>query len=223
MPPLFPLGLGVKDPAAAEKVDLILYRKKKYFKFWGFGFSMRRVKGEESFFTYVEAVTKGTPADLSKVLPLDFILHTRPSLGSKKLINGAGDQLGAVGDGFSPYRLLSSGSRILGLMRSISHETAVVKAAGFGCIGTKAYADVTSTNDKMIFPGDVLVDIDGVAVEGMSRRQVDLLLAAGKPEIALSVVPVSPMRKKRFLISKMQGSTMSDIKVPSKSTAASIS
>ncbi|XP_077535873.1 microtubule-associated serine/threonine-protein kinase 3-like [Haemaphysalis longicornis] len=248
-------SLGVKDPAAAEKVDLILYRKKKYFKFWGFGFSMRRVKGEESFFTYVEAVTKGTPADLSKVLPLDFILHVNgipvsdaPIPRIKKLINGAGDQLVLSVMASSPYRLLSSGREFLGLMRSISHETAVVKAAGFGCIGTKPYgvglidvdvpdeklkttakcflflyADVTSTNDKMIFPGDVLVDIDGVAVEGMSRRQVDLLLAAGKPEIALSVVPVSPMRKKRFLISKMQGSTMSDIKVPSKSTAASIS
>ncbi|XP_075534909.1 microtubule-associated serine/threonine-protein kinase 3-like [Dermacentor variabilis] len=45
-----------KDGASTEKVDLMLYRKKKYTKFWGFGFSLRRVQGEEASFTYVDVI-----------------------------------------------------------------------------------------------------------------------------------------------------------------------
>lgn len=127
-----------KDSVTTEKVDLMLYRKKKYLKFWGFGFSLRRVQGEEASLTYVD------------------------------------------------------------------------------------YADVVSSNNRMVFPGDVLFEIDGTKVEGMSRMQVDQILGAGKPEVTLSVAPLSPLRKRRFLVSKLHETGMTDINVPSKSTAADI-
>ncbi|KAH8042658.1 hypothetical protein HPB51_025229 [Rhipicephalus microplus] len=127
-----------KETTAADKVDLMLYRKKKYLKFWSFGFSLQRIKGEEANFTYID------------------------------------------------------------------------------------YADVISANKKMVFPGDVLFEIDGTPLDGLSRSNVDQLLSSGKPEITLSVVPLSPMRKRRFLISKMHETGMSDTNVASKSTAAEI-
>ncbi|XP_077538193.1 uncharacterized protein LOC144150216 [Haemaphysalis longicornis] len=242
-----------RDTGVTEKVDLMLYRKKKY-KFWGFGFSMQRVKGEDGFFTYVDVVTKGTPADLSKVLPLDFILHVNgiPVAGAtlpriKKMITAAGDQMVLSVMAVSPYRLLTSRRDMLSIMRGLTRETAVINAPALGCFGAKPYgvgiidvdvsddkyktgvkcfvilyADVASASDKKIFPGDVLVEINGASVEGMSRSQVDRLLNCGKPAISLSVVPLSPMRKKRLIISRYQETLMTDTRVPSRSTAADI-
>ncbi|XP_037562589.2 microtubule-associated serine/threonine-protein kinase 3 [Dermacentor silvarum] len=243
-----------KDGGSTEKVDLMLYRKKKYMKFWGFGFSLRRVQGEEASFTYVDTVTKGSPADMSKVLPLDFILHVNgiavtdaPLARIKKIISDAGDQMVLSVMSSSPYRLLTSRRDMLGIMRSIPLESAVVKAATLGCFGRKSYgidvldvdvaddkqkhlakcfvllyADVVTSNKKSVFPGDVLFEIDGASVDGMSRPQVDHLLSAGKPEVTLSVVPLSPMRKRRCMIFKMNETGMSDFNVASKSTAADI-
>ncbi|KAH6945538.1 hypothetical protein HPB50_008914 [Hyalomma asiaticum] len=84
------------------------------------------------------------------------------------------------------------------------------------------YADVVSSNNKMVFPGDVLFEIDGTSVDGMSRPQVDHLLSTGKPEVTLSVVPLSPMRKRRLSISRLVETGMTDANVPSKSTAATV-
>ncbi|XP_075741735.1 uncharacterized protein LOC142792330 [Rhipicephalus microplus] len=247
-------GADAKETTAADKVDLMLYRKKKYLKFWSFGFSLQRIKGEEANFTYIDSVTKGSPADMSKVLPLDFILQVNgvavvdaPLPRIKKMISSAGDQMVLSVMSSSPYRLLVSRRDMLSTMRGIPLESAVVKATKLTCIGTKPYgiglldvdvaddklkqsskcflllyADVISANKKMVFPGDVLFEIDGTPLEGLSRSNVDQLLSSGKPEITLSVVPLSPMRKRRFLISKMHETGMSDTNVASKSTAAEI-
>ncbi|KAH7960022.1 hypothetical protein HPB49_016229 [Dermacentor silvarum] len=243
-----------KDSVTTEKVDLMLYRKKKYLKFWGFGFSLRRVQGEEASLTYVDTVTKGSPADMSKVLPLDFILNVNgiavadaPLPRVKKIISGAGDQMVLSVMSSSPYRLLTGRRDMLGVIRGMPLESAVVKAAALSCIGARPYgigildvdvaddrlkqsakcfvllyADVVSSNNRMVFPGDVLFEIDGTKVEGMSRMQVDQILGAGKPEVTLSVAPLSPLRKRRFLVSKLHETGMTDINVPSKSTAADI-
>ncbi|KAL3173273.1 hypothetical protein MRX96_012400 [Rhipicephalus microplus] len=49
------VGVHSKSSLAPEKVDIVLHRKKKYFKFCDFGFTLRRVKGEEANFIYVDA------------------------------------------------------------------------------------------------------------------------------------------------------------------------
>ncbi|XP_070389166.1 microtubule-associated serine/threonine-protein kinase 1-like isoform X2 [Dermacentor albipictus] len=243
-----------KDSVASEKVDLMLYRRKQYMKFWGFGFSLRRVQGEEASYTYVDTVTRGSPADMSKVLPLDFILNVNgiavvdaPLARVKKIISAAGDQMVLSVMSSSPYRMLTSRRDMLGIIRGMPRESAVVKTAAFSCIGGKPYgigvldvdvaddrlkqsakcfvllyADVVSSNNKLVFPGDVLFQIDGASVEGMSRMQVEQLLGGGKPEVTLSVAPLSPLRKRRFLISKLHETGLTDVNVPSKSTAADI-
>ncbi|KAL1429239.1 hypothetical protein MTO96_016568 [Rhipicephalus appendiculatus] len=243
-----------KDSLAAEKVDIVLYRKKKLFKFGDFGFTLRSVKGEEVNFIYVDAVTKGSPADVAKVLPLDVLMNVNnvpvgetPLAQINKMISSAGEQLAMSVMASSPYRLLTSHRDMLGVMNSIPRESAVVKAAPGSSTGGKTYgitildvdvtdeklkrsskcfmllcADVVSSNNKMVYPGDVVFEINGTSVDGMSRPQVDQLLSTGKPEVTLSVVPLSPMRKNRYLLSKLLETGVTDMNVPSKSTAATI-
>ncbi|XP_077565132.1 uncharacterized protein LOC144180733 [Haemaphysalis longicornis] len=165
----------------------------------------------------------------------------------KKIISSAGDQMVLSVMASSPCRLLTTYRDILAIMHGMATVTVVIKAAAISCFGTKPFgidvidvdvvddkvqamtkcfvilrADVPSSNDKKIFPGDVLLEIDGTAVRGMTRQQIDSLLSCGKPEMALSVVPLSPMRKKRFLLSKIQETCMTDMNLPSKSTGAEI-
>ncbi|XP_049268051.1 microtubule-associated serine/threonine-protein kinase 3-like [Rhipicephalus sanguineus] len=243
-----------KESLPAEKVDIVLYRNKKYFKFSDFGFTLRRVRGEEANFIYVDAVTKGSPADVAKVLPLDVLMNVNgvpvgetPLAQINKIISSVGEQLAISVMASSPYRLLTSRRDMLGIMRSIPRESAVVKAAPGSSTGGKTYgvtildvdvtdeklkrsskcfmllrADVASCNNKMVFPGDVVFEINGTSVDGMSRPQVDQLLNTGKPEVTLCVVPLSPMRKNRYLISKLLETGGTDINVPSKSTGATI-
>ncbi|KAH7983820.1 hypothetical protein HPB52_014595 [Rhipicephalus sanguineus] len=247
-------GVEGKESLPAEKVDIVLYRNKKYFKFSDFGFTLRRVRGEEANFIYVDAVTKGSPADVAKVLPLDVLMNVNgvpvgetPLAQINKIISSVGEQLAISVMASSPYRLLTSRRDMLGIMRSIPRESAVVKAAPGSSTGGKTYgvtildvdvtdeklkrsskcfmllrADVASCNNKMVFPGDVVFEINGTSVDGMSRPQVDQLLNTGKPEVTLCVVPLSPMRKNRYLISKLLETGGTDINVPSKSTGATI-
>ncbi|XP_077551429.1 microtubule-associated serine/threonine-protein kinase 3-like [Haemaphysalis longicornis] len=139
------LTMERRDGSAGDKVDLMLYRRKK-FKFGGFGFSMRRVKGEETFFTYVDAVAKGTPADASGVLPTDFILHVNgisvanaPLPRTKKIIASSGDQMVLSVMASSPYRLLTGHHDMVRILAGIPHVTAIVKAAALACLGAKPY------------------------------------------------------------------------------------
>lgn len=50
-------GFDGKDSLiyGAEKIDLFLFRKKKYGMYWSYGFTLRRVQGEQAnYFTYVD-------------------------------------------------------------------------------------------------------------------------------------------------------------------------
>ncbi|KAL3243697.1 hypothetical protein MRX96_020085 [Rhipicephalus microplus] len=176
-----------------------------------------------------------------------FTVTDAPLPRVKKMISSSGDQLVLSVMSSSPYRLLTSRRDMLSLMRGIPLESAIVKATALTCIGAKPYgvdfldvdvaddklkqsarcfvllsADVVTSNNKVLFPGDLLAQIDGTPVDGMSRQQVDHLLSCGKPEVTLSVIPLSPMRKKRLLLSRLRETNLTDINVPSKSTAADI-
>ncbi|EEC09842.1 putative serine/threonine protein kinase [Ixodes scapularis] len=250
-------SLGEKDSQTqpTEKVNLILFRKKKFFKYWNFGFNIRRVKGEgDTYFLYVESVTKGSPADKSQVLPLDIILSVGGECVSgsavaevKRIIANAGDQMVLTVLASSSYRLLTTRRDMLSLMRGIQRESVVVARAPVLCTGNRPYgleileanvwddkskeftrayvlthADVTPLNNKMVYPGDVMTHLDGTALETLPRNQVLRLLNLGKPDITLSVVPLSPMRTRRIMISKLHETAMTDTNIPSRSTAAEI-
>lgn len=123
-----------------EKVDLILFRKRKFYKYWSFGFSMRRAKGEQEnkYYLYVDL------------------------------------------------------------------------------------AEVTPVNNVWVYPGDVVTQIDGVNLEGLTLDQVTQILNNATSDITLSVVPLSPMRVRRIPISKLHETAMTDTNLATRTTAAEI-
>lgn len=84
------------------------------------------------------------------------------------------------------------------------------------------HADVSSPSRKPLFPGDVVTHMDGTKLDSLVSEQVTQILSAGKKELTLTVIPLSPMRKGKIAISKLHETAMTDSKVPSKSTAADI-
>ncbi|XP_064459895.1 microtubule-associated serine/threonine-protein kinase 3-like isoform X2 [Ornithodoros turicata] len=121
---------------AVEKVDLIVFRKKKFHKFWGFGMSFRAVEGEDgNRYVYVDNVRKDSPADRSQVLPLDVILSVNgttvsdvPVAQVNKLVNGSEDQLVLSVMSSSSYRLLTTRRDMVSFMKSIVKENLLVCA-----------------------------------------------------------------------------------------------
>ncbi|XP_049275339.1 microtubule-associated serine/threonine-protein kinase 4-like [Rhipicephalus sanguineus] len=233
-----------------DKVDLLLYRKKKFYKFWGYGFSLRRAKGEDdAYYIYVDTVTADSPADKSTVLPLDVLLYVNgtsvmnESLSkARKLISRSGDTLVLSVMSCSPYRILTTRRDMFTIMRSVPKEQV---RAGFSCGGSMPYglglidamvyddkakqftrcfvvtrADVTVSGKGSLYPGDVVTMADGTALETLTMEQVLQMLGVGKAEVNLSIVPLSPLRSNRVLMSKMQEQTITDASVPTRSTHA---
>ncbi|CAN7993092.1 unnamed protein product [Ixodes hexagonus] len=238
-----------------EKVDLILFRKKKFYKYWSYGFHMRRVMGQESnYVIFVDSVAQDSPADRSQVLPLDVILAVSgvpindATVGEvKKLIAGTGDQMVLSVMASSSYRMLTTRRDMMTLMHNLQKETVVVCKGALSCLGSRPYglgildasvwnekekqfstifvlthADVTSVNDKPLFPGDVITHAGGTSLGSLNRDQVMQLLSSGARNITLTVIPLSPLRTRRIFVSKLHETAMSDTQIPSKSTAANI-
>ncbi|KAL3201771.1 hypothetical protein MRX96_042789 [Rhipicephalus microplus] len=214
------------DGMVDEKVDLLLYRRKKFYKFWGFGFSLLRTKGQDdTFYIYVETVTADSPADKSTVLPLDVLLSVNgtsvvnESLSkARKLIARSGDTLvlsvsirgrGISCGGSTPYGL--------GIIDASVYDD---RAKQFTRCFVITRADVTVSGRGSLYPGDVVTMVDGTALETLNVEQVLQMLGVGKAEISLSIVPLSPLRANRVLISKMQEQTITDASVPTRSTHA---
>ncbi|KAH7935419.1 hypothetical protein HPB52_007441 [Rhipicephalus sanguineus] len=227
-----------------DKVDLLLYRKKKFYKFWGYGFSLRRAKGEDdAYYIYVDTVTADSPADKSTVLPLDVLLYVNgtsvmnESLSkARKLISRSGDTLVLSVMSCSPYRILTTRRDMFTIMRSVPKEQVSVRRSGFSCGGSMPYGlgliDAMVYDDKAkqftrcfvvtgsLYPGDVVTMADGTALETLTMEQVLQMLGVGKAEVNLSIVPLSPLRSNRVLMSKMQEQTITDASVPTRSTHA---
>lgn len=127
----------------AEKIDLILFRKKQFRKYWGFGFSMRRQRGEDNkYWIYVDSVKKDSPADKSQVLPLDVVLAvnnipvTDCSVGKvKRMIGRSDDQMVLSVMAASSYRMLTTRRDMITNLRTISKDTVVISSGTFSCTG----------------------------------------------------------------------------------------
>ncbi|XP_077553116.1 uncharacterized protein LOC144167830 [Haemaphysalis longicornis] len=238
----------------SEKLDLLLFRKKKYTKFWGYGFTLRRVKGEDqSFYLYVEKVGSGSPAEKSTVLPLDVVSHVNhtsvinQSLSrARKLICNTGDSMVLSVMACSTYRILTTRRDVLSVVRTVPVQKVTVRSGtvlsfcgsrpyGLGLIDAMAYddksklfsrcfivthADVSVDGKGAVFPGDLVTMVDGDALETLTLAQVVQLLGRGKRALTLSLVPLSPLRRARILVSKLHDQTMTDANVASRSTAA---
>ncbi|KAH9374003.1 hypothetical protein HPB48_016245 [Haemaphysalis longicornis] len=130
-----------------EKIDLILFRKKKFCKYWSFGFSLRSTKGEEDKdYVYVYHVAKGSPADESHVLPLDVVLavNGNPLEGitlaqARSLVASSSDHVVLSIMASSTYRLLTTRSDMMGLLRGLENKTASFKRQPFSCLSAVPY------------------------------------------------------------------------------------
>ncbi|XP_075535591.1 uncharacterized protein LOC142571205 [Dermacentor variabilis] len=147
----------------------------------------------------------------------------------------------------STYRVLTSRRDMMSLIRCLPKENAVLKSTPFSCITGMPYGlgvidvsvwddkakrfttvfvlthtDVTPVGNDTVYPGDVLAQIDGVNLEGLIRDQVMQMLNTTSGDVTVSVVPMSPMRVRRILVSKLHETVMTDTNVASRTTGADI-
>ncbi|KAL1483821.1 hypothetical protein MTO96_032931, partial [Rhipicephalus appendiculatus] len=78
------------------------------------------------------------------------------------------------------------------------------------------------TPNKFIYPGDVLLMVNGQAVDTMDENGVKSLLARGANEINITIAPMSPIRLKRPSYTRLHETIMTDQNVPEPSGKAVI-
>lgn len=78
------------------------------------------------------------------------------------------------------------------------------------------------TPNKFIYPGDVLLMVDGVTVDTMDQYGIKSALARGANEINITIAPMSPLRVKRPSFTRLHETVMTDEHVPEPSAKALI-
>ncbi|XP_064459920.1 microtubule-associated serine/threonine-protein kinase 3-like isoform X2 [Ornithodoros turicata] len=238
-----------------EKIDIILFRRKKFCKYWGYGFKLRKRKGEENNdFIYVESVAPDSPADQSQLLPLDVILSVNgtsvadmPLEKVHKLIRSSSDQMVLSVMAASVYRLLTTRRDMMAFVRTVPKHTLILARRDSTCAGGNPFgidiidantwdstgkqfctlfvltrADVSPSMGSPLFPGDVLTEVGGRELEGETTGKVKQILRASNKDVTITVVPLSSLRRKRIMVSKLRETAITDVNVASKSTGAEI-
>ncbi|XP_077560433.1 uncharacterized protein LOC144175204 [Haemaphysalis longicornis] len=239
---------------AVEKVDLILFRKKKLYRYRSFGFSLQRAKGEDKYYIYVDSVVKDSPADESRVLPLDVVLTVNGNpledltlAQARRLVTSSGDHVVLSIMAYSTYRLLTTRTDIVSLLRGMQYKTASFKRPLFSCLSTLPYglgiinadvwddkvkrsntfyivthAKLAPVSGQPVYPGDLVSKINGLDLDKMKLEQVLGVLQAATGEVILTVMHLSPMRVQSLFLSKMHETAMTDSNVPSRTMGADI-
>ncbi|XP_054917093.1 uncharacterized protein [Dermacentor andersoni] len=100
----------------SEKLNLILFRKKRFGRFWSFGVNLEVATGEggRNFFI-VESVKQGSPAQRSQILVGDVVIAVNgtkvaglPLRIVRKIMNSSGDQLVLTVLSSNPYRIINT-------------------------------------------------------------------------------------------------------------------
>ncbi|KAL3192758.1 hypothetical protein MRX96_058809 [Rhipicephalus microplus] len=142
---------GAISPASllvgADNVDVVLYRKKRYNKFWDFGFALCSLKGEDNIhYVMVNYVRPDSPADKSHLLVLDFVLKVNGervlnvALGRvKTLVAASGDHLLLTVMSSSPYRVLTTRRDMMSVLRSAPLVNVTLQEVGGICSLQKTY------------------------------------------------------------------------------------
>ncbi|KAH7983816.1 hypothetical protein HPB52_014591 [Rhipicephalus sanguineus] len=195
-----------RNRRATEKLDLILFRKKSFGRFWSFGLNLEAVTGEGGTnFYIVESVKRGSPAQRSQILVGDVVVAVNgtklaglPLNIVRKIMNSSGDQLVLTVLTSSPYRIIN---------------TRVVR--------TSRAKDVrVQTVGQNLFPGDVLTHVDGTPADKMSHSILRQYMAKARPEIQVTIAPLSPLRRKRPSSTRLHETFMSDDSVGEPSSVA---
>ncbi|XP_064484251.1 microtubule-associated serine/threonine-protein kinase 2-like [Ornithodoros turicata] len=246
----------VSRRSLAEKIDIIIYRKKKLFRYWGYGFTLRVITGEDSSdFIYVETVTRNGPADRAQLLPLDVIMFVNGTsvadLSLEKvrdMIHNTTDQMVVSVMASSVYRMLTTRQDMLSILRTVPRDSVVLQGGGsYTCGGSNPYGlgiidastwderdkktvkvyvlsrvDTAPTNNKLLFPGDVVTQVDGIRLDSGTIQNILQVIYLGEKDLTLNIIPISPFRQNPILLNKLRETAMSDALLPSKSTPAQI-
>ncbi|XP_077560759.1 uncharacterized protein LOC144175575 [Haemaphysalis longicornis] len=224
---------------ATEKLDLILFRKKSFGRFWGFGFNLEAVTGEGgATFFMVESVKRNSPAQRSQILVGDVVVAVNgtklaglPLNIVRKIMNSSGDQLVLTVLSSSPYRMINTRQDVSDILRSCGSQTLTLSLVRAGCRKGAWYGftvfeaktwdqqqktfkrlhiiqranDVrVQTAGKHIFPGDVLTEVDGRPADKMNHSVLHEYLCQVRPEIQITIVPLSPLRRNRPSSTRLQ-------------------
>lgn len=126
---------------ASELMDVILFRKKTFGRYWGFGVNLEPVAGEGGHnFYVVESVKRGSPAERSQILEGDVVLavngtkvSTLPLSAIRKIMNSSGDQLVLTVLSSSPYRMINSRSDMASVLSVCGRQTMTLGVVTCSC------------------------------------------------------------------------------------------
>lgn len=167
----------------------------------------------------------------------------------KRRMQDCGDQLVVTVLSSSAFRLLESRRDWDQILKAAGQDTIQVRAIKTACSGSGYYGfkvfeakawneqkkalvhchviqkttDVqVVTPNKMMFPGDVLVMVDGAPVDNLDQYGVKAALAKGANELSITIAPMSPLRLKRPSYTRLHETVMTDANVPEPSAKANI-
>ncbi|XP_070395914.1 microtubule-associated serine/threonine-protein kinase 3-like [Dermacentor albipictus] len=167
----------------------------------------------------------------------------------RRRMHDGGDQLVVTVLSSSAFRLLESRRDWAHILRAAGQDTLQLRAIKTACGGSGNYGFKTveaqawneqrkalvhchviqkatevqvTTPNKRLYPGDVLLMVDGVPVDTMDQRGVRAALAKGADELSITVAPMSPLRLRRPSYTRLHETVMSDANVPEPSAKANI-
>ncbi|XP_075730421.1 uncharacterized protein LOC142772156 isoform X2 [Rhipicephalus microplus] len=167
----------------------------------------------------------------------------------RRRMQDSGDQLVLTVLSSSPFRMLESRRDMDEVLKAAGTDTIQLRAIqttcggsgnyGFTAFEAKAWNEKKKalvhchiiqkltnvqivTPKKFIYPGDVLLMINGQAVDTMDQYGVKSMLARGANEISITIAPMSPLRLKRPSYTRLHETVMTDQNVPEPSGKAVI-
>ncbi|KAK8787963.1 hypothetical protein V5799_022266 [Amblyomma americanum] len=167
----------------------------------------------------------------------------------RRRMQDCGDQLVVTVLSSSAFRLLESRRDWDQILKAAGQDTLQVRAIKTTCGGSGNYGfkvfeakawneakkapvhchliqkvtEVQVVNpSKRIYPGDVLLMVDGVPVENMDQYAVKAAMCKGANELNITIAPMSPLRLKRPSYTRLHETVMTDAHVPEPSAKANI-
>lgn len=176
-------------------------------------------------------------------------IATLPITEIRRRMQDSGDQLVVTVLSSSAFRLLETRRDMDQMIKAAGQDTIQLRAIKTACGGSgnygftvfeakawneskkalvKCHVIQTVTNaqvitpNKNIFPGDVLLMVDGAPVDNMDQYGVKAALARGANDISITIAPMSPVRLKRPSYTRLHETVMTDENVPEPSGKAQI-
>ncbi|KAL3207283.1 hypothetical protein MRX96_010303 [Rhipicephalus microplus] len=167
----------------------------------------------------------------------------------KRRMQDCGDQLVITVLSSSAFRLLESRRDWDEILKAAGQDTIQVRAIKTACSGSgyygfkvfeaKAWNEQKKalvhchviqkttevqvvTPNKAMYPGDVLVMVDGAPTDSLDSAGVKAALAKGANELSITIAPMSPLRLKRPSYTRLHETVMTDANVPEPSAKANI-